>query len=318
MRVLITGITGFVGPHLTEYLFASQPDVEVWGLAFGEEGRDVVASLQPRLRVVEGDLTDPVSLTAALDEARPDIMFHLAAASSVGASWSHPAMVLEVNLIGQVNLFEAACGLGLTPLTVVASSGEIYGKPAVTDVGFREDAALRPQSPYATSKAAQDLAAFQYHVAGKLPTVRLRLFNHTGPRQLSNFVASSIAFRLAEIEHGTRPPVLEMGNLDIFRDFTDVRDVVRAYWAAARHGEPGAAYNVCSGKAISIREILDRLVVLSHVKVEVRQDPKFLRAADIPVLFGDHSSLTSVTGWKPEIPLDTTLSDLLDWWRERV
>ncbi len=317
MRVLITGINGFAGPYLAEHLLATQPEVEICGLAWGREGRDTLTGLGPRLTVVESDLTDPASLTAALDRARPDLLFHLAAASSVASSWSDPALIFQVNVLGQVHLFEALRRLELKPVTVVASSAEIYGSASGPAAALSESSPLAPVSPYGASKAAQDIVAHQYFLAGVLPTVRLRLFNHTGPRRQPAFVASSFARQIARIEKGLQPPVLEVGNLQVYRDFTDVRDVARAYWLAATRGEPGAAYNVCSGSAVSIEEILEHLLALSDLTVHIREDPARLRASDMPIMVGDHSRFTSATGWEPEIPLHRTLADLLDWWRKR-
>lgn len=318
MRALITGITGFAGPHLAEHILADHPDTELFGLAWGDDGRDTVAELGPGLTVVEGDLTDPVTLTAALEEARPEVVFHLAAASSVASSWSDPALIFRVNVVGQVNLFEALRRLDLEPLVVVSSSAEIYGRISGPDRALYEGSVVAPMSPYGASKAAQDVIAHQYHLAGTLPTIRLRLFNHTGPRRQPTFVASSFARQIARIERGLQPPVLEVGNLDVYRDFSDVRDVARAYWLAATRGEPGAAYNVCSGSAVSIQEILEHLLALADLTVQVKQDPERLRSSDVPILVGDHSLFTSVTGWEPVIPLHRTLADLLDWWRKKV
>lgn len=318
MRVLITGITGFVGPHLAEYLLDHHQEVEPWGLAWGDEGRDQLVGLEPGLRLVEGDLTDPASLDAALAAARPEVVFHLAAATSVADSWTHPAHIFRVNVTGQINLFECLLSAGMRPKVVLSSSAEIYGRAPTESLPLTEDHRLRPVSPYGASKAAQDLVAFQYHAARGLPTVRLRLFNQTGPRRPARFVLSSFARQIAEIERGLRGPELAVGDLEVVRDFSDVRDVARAYWLAAIHGRPGEAYNVCSGTPISIRQILDRLLSESDQKLEVRVDPGRLRPADVPVLYGSRAHFTEVTGWEPVIPLATTLHDLLDWWRSAL
>jgi GDP-4-dehydro-6-deoxy-D-mannose reductase len=318
MRALITGVNGFAGPHLAAHLLETCPEVELWGQAWGDHGRDVLLRFGTRLRVRDGDLGDASSLQTIVAEARPQVLYHLAAASSVASSWSDPAQVLRINAIGQINLFEALRSAQLSPVTVVASSAEVYGRGPGTGEPLSETMELQPVSPYAVSKATQDLIASQYHAAYGLPTVRLRLFNHTGPGQLTHFVASSFAHQIAEIEKGRREPTMAVGNLDVSRDFTDVRDIARAYQLAAHKGQPGQAYNVCSGRALSIREMLDTLLDLSPAEVEVVTDPDRYRAAEVAVLLGDHTRFTEATGWQPQIPLRRTLADLLDWWRDHV
>jgi GDP-4-dehydro-6-deoxy-D-mannose reductase len=315
MRVLITGITGFVGGYLAEHIVERHGEAAVWGLARWDSPTDSLRPLQPLIKMVTGDLTDAASLVRALQAARPDIVFHLAASSTVASSWGTPGEILKVNTIGQVNLFEALRTLNLEPTIVIASSAEAYGQVGESEMPIEEDQPFRPVSPYGVSKACQDLLAFQYHFAYGLPTIRLRLFNHTGPRRPSRFVCSSFARQIAEIEKGQAAPRLQVGDLNVVRDFTDVRDIARAYWAAAIHGKPGEAYNVCSGSPASIRQILDRLLAESDQKVEVRVDPGRLRPADVPVLYGSRAHFSETTGWEPVIPLSTTLRDLLDWWR---
>lgn len=316
MRVLVTGITGFVGAHLAEYLVEDQRVAEVWGLVRWNSRLDDLEGLAQVLRLEIGDLGDGASLIRVLRTVQPDVVIHLAAASTVASSWATPAEIMQVNAVGQINLLEAIRTLDLDPVIVVACSGEAYGLPdrcPVTEIDH-----LRPVSPYGVSKAAQDLSAHQYHVAYGLQTIRLRLFNHTGPRRPDRFVASSFARQIAEIEKGLRPPRLNVGNLDAVRDFTDVRDVVRAYGLVVERGVAGTAYNVCSGTGVSIRTLLDKLLELSEVNVEVRVDPGRLRPAEIPMLYGSHAKLGATTGWRPEIGLEQTLHDLLSWWRSRV
>jgi len=318
VRTLITGIAGFVGPYLAELLVEQHPGAEVWGLVRWDSDRSRLAPVEPVLRLVTGDLADGPSLVRAVQAAEPETIVHLAASSTVGASWSAPAEVMETNAVGEINLLEAVRTLGLDPVIVVACSGEEYGAVAAGDNPVTEDQPLRPVSPYAVSKAAQDLIAFQYFKAYGLKTVRLRLFNHTGPGRPDRFVASSFARQLAEIEKGVRPPRIRVGNLDVIRDFTDVRDVARAYRLAALHGRPGEVYNVCSSRPVAVRDILDILLGMSRAEVRVEVDPGRLRSADVPVLYGSRERFTAITGWEPEIPLERTLRDLLDWWRGRV
>lgn len=314
MRILITGISGFVGPYLARHIAKTAPEAEIWGLVWAADPAKDSSSVQ----LVDGDLTDVATLTTALHQVRPDIIFHLAAASSVASSWDHPGRFLEVNAVGTVNLLEVTRTLDLDTRVVVSSSAEVYGAVPTDRQPITEHSPLEPLSPYAASKAAQDLLTAQYYHGYGMPTVRLRLFHHTGPRRPTQFVASSFAHQIARIEQGLDPPRLAVGNLEAVRDFTDVRDIARAYWLAATHGKPGAAYNVCSSRGTSIRHVLDMLLTHSEVDVEIEVDPNRLRAADIPCLVGDYSKFSNATGWQPEIPLEKTLGDLLDWWRQNI
>ncbi|MEE8137566.1 MAG: GDP-mannose 4,6-dehydratase [Thermoanaerobaculia bacterium] len=318
MRVLITGITGFAGSHLADYLLAEQPEVELFGTRRWRSPMENIEHLEARIRLVETDLRDAVSVHATLARLRPEVIFHLAAQSFVPTSWRAPSETLITNIIGQTNLFEAVRALELDPVIHIACSSEEYGLVLPEEVPIRETNPLRPLSPYAVSKATQDLLAYQYFKSYGLKTIRTRGFNHTGPRRGEVFVSSNFAKQVASIEAGLQEPVIRVGNLDAVRDFTDVRDMVRAYWLAAARGRPGEAYNIASGKGIKIRELLDRLLDLSQVKVEIEVDPQRLRPSDVEVLVGDCSKFRADTGWEPAIPFDQTLKDLLDYWRQRV
>jgi GDP-4-dehydro-6-deoxy-D-mannose reductase len=314
MRVLLTGATGFAARHLVAHLVTVAPDAEIWGLVWSEDP----AETPPSVRRLTGDLALPSTLAPCIERARPDIVFHLAGATSVASSWQHPEHSFQVNALGTLHLLEALRSAERAPVVVVATSAEIYGAVPVNQQPIVEDVPMRPISPYAASKAAQDLIAAQYHRGFSIPTVRLRLFPHTGPHRPPLFAASSFAQQIARIERGIDPPRLAVGNLDAVRDFTDVRDVARAYWLAATLGFAGEAFNICSGQGVAIRTVLDTLLSFSTVEIEVEVDPTRLRASDIPRLVGDHGRFTAATGWKPEIPLDQTLRDLLDGWREVV
>jgi len=219
---------------------------------------------------------------------------------------------------GQTNIFEAVRMLGLDPVIQIACSSEEYGLVHPDEVPIREDNPLRPLSPYAVSKVAQDMMAYQYFQSYGLKTVRTRGFNHTGPRRGDVFVTSNFAKQLASIEAGLQEPVIRVGNLEAVRDFTDVRDMVRAYWLAVTKGKHGEVYNLATGTGITIQELLDRLLSLSTAKVDVVQDPERMRPSDVVRLIGDSSKFRNDTGWAPEVPFDKTLSDLLQYWRERV
>jgi GDP-4-dehydro-6-deoxy-D-mannose reductase len=318
MKAFITGITGFAGSHLADYLLDEHPEVEVYGSHRWRSRRDNIAHLGERVTLVECDLRDFTSVMAALDRIRPDLVFHLAAQSFVPASWTAPVETLTTNIAGQTNIFEAVRLLRLDPAIQIACSSEEYGLVLPGEVPIKESNPLRPLSPYAVSKVGQDYLAYQYFQSYGLRTVRTRGFNHTGPRRGEVFVSSNFARQVARIEAGLQEPVVRVGNLDAVRDFTDVRDMVRAYWLAATRGRPGEVYNVASGQGITVRELLDRLLAMSRIEVGVEVDPERLRPSDVEVLIGDSSRFRADTGWEPRIPLEQTLRDLLDYWRERT
>ena len=318
MRVLITGITGFAGSHLADFLLAEQPEVEIHGLCRWRSRRENIAHLGERIRLTEGDLRDEASLRRVMAEVRPEVIFHLAAQSFVPTSWWAPTETLTTNIAGQANLFEAVRAEGLDPVIQIAGSSEEYGLVLPDEVPIRESNPLRPLSPYAVSKVAQDMLAYQYFRSYGMKTVRTRGFNHTGPRRGDVFVSSNFAKQIASIEAGLQKPIIRVGNLDAVRDFTDVRDMVRAYWLAVTKATPGEVYNLGSGRGITIRELLDLLIGMSDARVEIETDPDRLRPSDVEVLLADSSKFHQETGWEPVIPLETTLGDLLEFWRRRI
>jgi GDP-4-dehydro-6-deoxy-D-mannose reductase len=315
MKLLLTGVTGFVGTHLVELLLRERPDVEIFGVV--RRGVERV-SLPSRVNKIEAEIEHPASVDAVLDQLSPDAVVHLAAQSSVHQSWLDPDGTLRTNLLGTLHLLEALRRRALRPRVLVVGSADEYGAADAERLPLREDAALRPNSPYAVSKVAQGYLALQYALSHAMPVLRTRTFPTTGPGRGEGFAESSFAKQLVEIELGRRAPVLEVGNLDAVRDFTDVRDVVRAYWLLLEKGQPGEVYNVCSGRGIAIREILERLVALTDATVELRVDPARLRPSDIPALVGDPERLRRATGWQPCLPIERTLQDLLDDWRRRL
>ncbi len=318
MRVLITGITGFAGSHLAEYILNAHKDVEVSGLVRWRSRMENIRAVRDRVRLYEADIKDVISLKGALAAAKPDRIFHLAAQSFVPASWKLPAETFAANAIGEINLFEACRMLRLNPRIQVAGSSEEYGQVFPDEVPMKESNPLRPLSPYAVSKVAQDLLGYQYHKSYGMKIVRTRGFNHTGPRRGEVFVTSCFAKQIAEAELRSREPVIQVGNLEAKRDFTDVRDMVRAYWLALEKGKPGDVYNIGSGQAYAIQEVLDLLLGLSRLPLEVRVDRDRLRPSDVPILLSDSSKFQGLTGWEPRIPLKRTLEDLLNYWRERL
>lgn len=317
MRVLITGITGFVGPHLAAELHTHRAADEIWGLAWGATDRPALERAAPGIRLVEGDIVDPRSITPILAEVRPDVIFHLAAASSVARSWDSAARSLEINAVGSVHLFDAIHRLGIDPVVVVSSTAEIYGRATDTSAPLTESCPLAPVSPYGTSKVAQDLLTGQFHAGRGLATVRVRFFHLTGPGRPPHFVASSFARQIARAELGLEPRRLGVGNLESVRDFTDVRDAVRAVRLAADRRHSGGVFNVCSGRGTTIAEVVRILLDLAEGEISVEVDDDKIRPIDIPWIVGDPSHIEATIGWRAEIPLRQTLSDLLDWWREK-
>ncbi len=315
-RVLVTGVTGFAGSHLVDYML-TRNDCEIFGIQRWRSPLENVTHFLDRITMVECDLRDASSTRDTLERMRPDWIFHLAAQSFVPTSWSAPTESLTTNVLGQLNIFEAVRRIGLQCRIQIACSSEEYGMVYADELPIRETNPLRPLSPYAVSKVAQDMLAYQYWMSWKVDSVRTRGFNHEGPRRGPVFVASDFAKQIADIEKGLKPPVLHVGNLEARRDFTDVRDMVRGYWLALEKCEPGEVYNLCSGKDYSIQRVLDLLLGMTKSKIEVRQDRMRLRPSDVPVLLGDRTKFTQATGWEPVIPFEQTLQDMLDFWRAR-
>ena len=315
-RVLITGVTGFAGSHLVDFLL-SRGDCDIYGIQRWRSRTENVEHFLDKITMLECELRDATSTRDTLEKVKPDWIFHLAAQSFVPTSWTAPTESLTTNVLAQLNLFEAVRHAGIKCRIQLACSSEEYGMVYPDEVPIRETNPLRPLSPYAVSKVAQDMLGYQYWMSHQVDSVRTRGFNHEGPRRGPVFVASDFAKQVADIEKGRKAPVLHVGNLEAQRDFTDVRDMVKAYVLALEKCEPGEVYNICSGKAWRIQEVLDRLLAMSKVKIEVREDPARLRPSDVPILLGDYSKFHAVTGWKPTIPFEQTLTDMLEYWRAR-
>src|SRR3989449_2934795 len=290
MRVLITGITGFVGSHMAEYALAK--GAEVFGSTRWRSKTENIDHLRSKVSFIESDLRDLSSVRALLETSQPDYVIHLAAQSFVGVSWHAPAETLTTNILAQINVLEAIRGLKMSPRFLAVGSSEEYGLVYDEELPIRETNPLRPLSPYAVSKVTQDMMAFQYFKSYGLPIIRTRAFNHEGPRRGDVFVTSNFARQVAEIEAGKRPPVIHVGNLKARRDYTDVRDIVRGYWRLLESGEAGDVYNLCSGRAWAIQDVLDFLLQKSRVRdITVKEDPARLRPSDVPVLLGDPSKI---------------------------
>ena len=315
MRILLTGIAGFAGSHLAELLVRA-PDVELHGVVHRHDRR--VAHLAGQFHLHRGDLRNALWVGEVVETVRPDYTLHLAAWSDVGGSWQQPWTTYELNIQCQLNLLEALRRWQPACRTLIVSSNEIYGLVDPAGLPIDETTPFRPNSPYGVSKLTQDMMALQYFNSHRLPTLRARSFNHLGPGQADDFAASAFARQIAEIELGLREPVVRVGNLSAERDFTDVRDVVRAYWLLAQHGEAGLCYNIGSGAPRTIRELLDTLLELSPASIRVEVDPARLRPSDVPRSYCDNRRLRLATGWQPQIDLRTTLRDLLESWRTQL
>ncbi len=311
MRILATGITGFVGHHLARLL--QEEGHEVAGLVFGRD-----EPVPPGVEVHWGDVTDAAAVAQAVSTARPEGVLHLAGASSVGASFANPLGTWRINLDGTLAVLEAVRAADVPPRTVVITSGEVYGQVPLDALPVEEDTPTRPLSPYAASKAAADLAALQYRIGYGLPVIRVRAFNPVGPGQDARFVLPNVARQIAIAERdGLAGVTLRLGNLTSRRDFTDVRDMVRAYLRILEDGDPDVPYLACSGASVSIRDLVDGVVAAARLDVEVESDPGLLRPGEQPDLYGSPRRLRDL-GWSPEIPLEQTLADTLDWWRTQV
>ncbi len=316
MRVLITGAGGFVGGHLVDHLL-TLPGLALHAAVLNPPGHNPRLDGRPVVQH-QVDLRDARAVRALIDTVQPDRVFHLAAVADVAQSFRDPWGTLENNIVAQVNLQEALLHSGADTRVLIVSSGEIYGAAGGTPEPIDESYPFEPASPYSVSKVTQDMLGLQYYIAHRMPIIRARPFNHIGPSQKGGFVAADFASQIAAAEAGQREPVMDVGNLAAERDFTDVRDVVRAYHLLLEHGTPGEAYNVCSGVGHSIQELLDILLSYSTIPIEVRQDPARMRPSDVPRRVGDASKLRACTGWEPTIPFERTLLDILNDWRQAL
>lgn len=316
MKALITGITGFAGSHMADFLLSK--NVEVIGTIRQRSRMDHIRHLLKDIHLIECELRDPFSVRNLIEIEKPDLIFHLAAQSFVPISWNSPNDTIQNNTDGQLNIFEAVHRSGLGCKIQIACSSEEYGHVEPGEVPIKETNPLRPLSPYAVSKVTQDYLGYQYYKSYGLHIVRTRAFNHTGPRRGENFVTSNFAKQIAQIEKGKQPRVVYVGNLQVKRDFTDVRDVVRAYWLSLEKGEAGECYNIASGTSWTIEEMLKMLISFSTMEIKIEEDPSRLRLSDVEILLGDYTKFHNRTSWSPEIPFHQTMEDLLNYWRASI
>ena len=318
--VFITGITGFVGSHLAEYVLAVAPGSRILGLARWRSPKDNIIPILTRIQLCYGDLLDMPSLRAILSKHHPDIIFHLAAQSYVDFSFAAPIATLEANVIGTGNLLDAVRQLkaetGYDPVIHICSSSEVYGQVQEHEIPIRENNPFRPASPYAVSKVGEDMLALQYWLSWKIRTIRTRMFTHTGPRRGEVFVVSNFAKQVAAIEAGLAEPVIRVGNLDSVRTFLDVKDAVKAYWLLVNKCSPGEVYNIGGKETMTIGDMLNMLLRLSSAKnIEIKVDPARLRPSDVTLQIPCIDKFVKATGWQPQIEFEQTLEDLLDYWR---
>ncbi|GAI22848.1 unnamed protein product, partial [marine sediment metagenome] len=295
MKVLITGITGFVGSHLADFLLGKD-NIEVYGIERWRSNCENIEHIKDKIGLIECDIRDRSSVKKVIEEVKPDRIFHLAAQSFVFTSWHAPAETLTTNIIGELNIFEAVREIGINPKIHIAGSSEEYGMVHKGELPIKEINPLRPLSPYAVSKVGQDLLGYQYYMSHGLNIIRTRAFNHTGPRRGEVFVCSDFAKQIARIKKGKQEPVISVGNLEAIRDFSDVRDIVKAYWLALEKCKSGEVYNICSGRGYKISEVLEILLTLSKVNIKIRQNPNKMRPSDVPILVGDSSKFRKQTG----------------------
>src|SRR5262245_4379396 len=316
-KVLITGIGGSGGSYLAEHAVEHHPEVEVHGIArWHSTTQGNLKSIAARVKVHEVDLLDMASLVPAMQRIRPDAIFHLAAHANVRASFDTPSTVLTNNILGTSNLFEAVRITGLDPLIQLCSTSEVYGQVDPRDVPIREDAPMRPASPYAVSKCAQDMLGYTYFVSYRMRIIRTRMFAYLNPRRADLF-ATAFARQVARIELGLQDKLLH-GNLDSVRTLIDVRDAMGAYWAALQHCAPGEAYNIGGTTIMKVGEFLERLVAMAKVPISARVDPTLLRPADVTLQIPDVTKFAAATGWKPRYTFDESMAHLLKYWREQA
>ena len=318
MKILITGITGFVGSHLAEFIINKNESHDVFGLCRWRSPRENLSNVYDKVTLIEADLCDMGALIRHIEAVKPDVIFHLAAQSYVLTSFNSSIQTLWSNVIGTANLLEAVRINRMDPVIHICSSSEVYGQVSEADIPIKESCALKPASPYAVSKVGEDMLGLQYWLSYQIKTIRTRMFTHTGPRRGDVFALSFFAKQIAASEQGLKEPVIHVGNLKSVRTFCDVRDAVRAYWILVNQCKPGEVYNIGGNRTMTIGDALDSLLSFSSMSFEIRIDPKLLRPSDVTLQIPCTDKFRDETGWVPEIPLEKTLEDMLNYWREEL
>ncbi|OGH18895.1 MAG: GDP-mannose 4,6-dehydratase [Candidatus Levybacteria bacterium RIFCSPHIGHO2_12_FULL_38_12] len=319
-KVLITGIMGFVGSHLADYILKEHNNTKIYGLTRWRSPKDNVLKIIDYINLCYGDLEDYSSLEKILSTVKPDVIFHLAAQSYVDFSFVSPISTLQTNVVGTANLLEAIKTLKLQekydPIIHICSSSEVYGQVKEDEIPIKETNPFRPASPYAVSKVGEDMLALQYFLSWGIKTIRTRMFTHEGPRRGEVFAPSNFAKQIAAIEAGKQKPVVAVGNLNSVRTFMDVRDAVRAYWLLVNKCTQGEVYNIGGVETMTIGDMLNKLIRFSKRKnIKIEADPKRLRPSDVTLQIPSVEKFVRQTGWKPKIKFDQTLKDMLNYWR---
>ena len=323
MRILITGITGFVGSHMADFILEQGQGIELFGLKRWHLSRmDNIRHIVDRITLMDCDLTDPIATRDMMEQIRPERVFHCAAESFVSPSWKHPTRYMAVNYNATVNLLDAIHYFKLPTVFHIPGSGEEYGEIHEDELPIRPTTVMRPVNPYAVSKIAQDLIGYVYFKSYGVKVIRTRAFNHEGPRRDKVFGIPWYAYQIARVEAGLQDPLLKVGHIDDRRNFTHVRDMVEAYWVATEKCEPGELYLVGSEAPETIhtfRQALEQLIDMSSVSgISYETDPQYVRPTNVPRLIADTSAFRKITGWQPHIPFQQILDETLAYWRERV
>lgn len=317
-KVLITGVTGFAGSYLAE-LLSVDDQIEIFGTYLSDASLANIITVRERMNLNKIDLLDAKNVAEYIAKIRPDEIYHLAALTSPADSIRNPTDTMMNNITAEIHILDAVVSAELHNCRIqVTSSADIYGRVAPEDLPIDEDTPLRPLNPYAVSKIAQDYLGLQYFLSHKLQVVRVRPFNHIGPRQSPNFVVPAFAKQIAEIEKKGKEPIIKVGNLEAKKDFTDVRDMVKAYALIMEHGDAGDVYNIGSGRTIQIKELLEKLLSFSSKTIAVEEDQERFRPTEVAEFVCDSAKMQQITHWKPEISCTKTLEDTLNYWREQV
>ena len=318
-RILITGVAGFAGSHLLDLLVTGKSTYELFGIVRERSSLEKIQDSLDSIRLINCDLVNMGTVINVMKEVRPDCIYHLAGESSVKLSWGGSLSMVNNNIIATLNILEALrIGKYKEIKILLACSSEEYGVVAEEDIPINEKTPLNPASPYGVSKACNDMFGFQYHSSYGINVIRIRAFNHTGPRRSDIYALSGFAKRIAEIERRVGEPTIHVGNLNAVRDYSDVRDVVRGYELAMEHCEPGDVYNLCSSKGYRIGNLLEMMIALSNRNIKIVQDQERMRPIDLPIIVGDNSKFIKATSWTSEIDIERMLLDLLNYWRNKL